>query len=332
MRYLLGFSPLPDERPCVLLVSPEAVCFIVPALNAEQVKAATGMDLMTWADAEGPESVLLAAARVLPSGGSLAVDNTMRADTLLPVHAALTPRRMQLATGILGPMRMRKSAEELTSLQRAAAQADRAMAAAIAVCQPGVTELEVARAAEAAFRADGAEQVEFAIVASGPNGAFPHHHPGSRRLQVGDTVIIDIGASLDGYKSDITRVVHLGQPTDEVRQVYAAVLEAVRQAEAAVRPGVLAREIDRAARAYLEAAGYGPFFVHRTGHGLGLEVHEPPWITAESDTRLEPGMVFSIEPGVYLPGRFGIRIEDIVAVTPEGVQVLTGFMHDLVIR
>jgi len=330
MRYLLGFSPRADERPCVLLVSRETVRFIVPVLNAEQTRTATGMELITWADAEGPEEALRQAARALPANASIAVDNTMRADTLLPLYATLTPRHMQLATDIIGIMRVRKSAEELAALQRAAAQADRAMAAGVAACRPGVTELEVAKAIEAAFLADGADQVEFAIVASGPNGAFPHHHPGQRRLQPGDTVIIDIGASLDGYKSDITRVVHLGQPPAEVQQVYAAVLEAVRRAEAVVRPGVLARDVDRAARAHLEAAGYGALFVHRTGHGLGLESHEPPWITSDNDTRLEPGMVFSIEPGVYLPGRFGVRIEDIVAVTPEGVRILTGFAHDLI--
>lgn len=332
MRYLLRFAPLADERPCVLLVSHAAVCFVVPVLNAEQTRTATGMELITWSDAEGPEGALQQAVRALPVNPSLAVDNTMRADTLLPLYAALGPRHMQLATDIIGAMRVSKSAEELTALQCAAAQADRAMTAGVAACRPGVTELEVARAVEAAFLADGADQVEFAIVASGPNGAFPHHHPGQCRLQPGDTVIIDIGASLDGYKSDITRVVHLGQPPDEVRQVYAAVLEALRRAEAAVRPGVLARDVDRAARTFLEDCGYGAFFVHRTGHGLGLEGHEPPWITSDSDTRLEPGMVFSIEPGVYLPGRFGVRIEDIVAVTPDGARVLTGFAHDLSVR
>jgi Xaa-Pro aminopeptidase len=354
MRYLLGFSPLADERPCVLLISRSDLRLVAPALNAQQMMAHTGLDVLAWSDDQGPAEALQEAAAALGAGGAasdhaaleqdapvrpgerdrlpvVAFDNTMRADTLLPLREALQPAHMILASEVVGPLRSRKSPAEIEALQRAAAMADAAMKAGIAACKPGVTEAQVAQAVEESFRAQGAELVDFVIVASGPNGAFPHHHTGQRALQPGDAVILDIGATLAGYKSDITRVVHLGPPSDEFVQVYEAVREAVRRATEAVRPGVQAREVDRAARGYLEEAGYGEHFVHRTGHGLGLEVHEPPYITAESETVLEPGMVFSIEPGVYIPDRFGVRIEDIVVVTEDGVRVLTGASRDLVI-
>jgi len=199
-------------------------------------------------------------------------------------------------------------------------------------CRPGVTEREVVNKIATYFLQDGAEAMDFAIVASGLNGAFPHHQSGERRLQAGDTVIIDIGATLNGYKSDVTRVVHLGEPSAEVRAVYQAVLEANQCAHQAAIAGVQARMVDLAARDSLERAGYASYFVHRTGHGLGLETHEPPWITAESDTLLKPRMVFSIEPGVYLPGKFGIRIEDIVVVTEGERRCLTGLDYELIVN
>jgi Xaa-Pro aminopeptidase len=206
------------------------------------------------------------------------------------------------------------------------------MQAAVNACRPGVTEVEVAWAAEAAFRQDGAEAVDFMLIASGPNGAYPHHHSSERRLEEGDAIIIDMGATLNGYKSDITRMVYLGKPPAEFLKAYAAALEANQRARDAVRPGAMASEIDHAARSTLEAAGYGPYFVHRTGHGIGLDGHEPPWIMAGNTTILEEGMAFSIEPGVYLVGKFGVRIEDIVVVTQFGVRTLTGFDHSLVIK
>ncbi len=331
MRYLLGFSPLADERPCALLVSPSDLRLVAPALNAQQMVAHTGLDALSWSDDQGPAEALRGAVAALGSGGLVAFDNTMRADTLLPLREALQPARMILASEVVGPLRSRKSPAEIEALQRAAAMVDTAMQAGIAACKPGATEAQVAQAVEESFRAQGAELVDFVIVASGPNSAFPHHHTGHRILQPGDAVILDIGATLEGYKSDITRMVHLGPPSDEFVEVYRAVQEAVRRATATVRPGVQAREVDRAARGYLEEAGYGEYFVHRTGHGLGLEVHESPYISADSQTVLEPGMVFSIEPGVYIPDRFGVRIEDIVVVTEDGVRVLTGSVHELVV-
>jgi Xaa-Pro aminopeptidase len=332
MRYLLGFVPHVDERPCMLLVDRQSVRMVVPGLNREEVAAHTGIDLIAWADADGPQEALRQALAALHKPSTLAVDGAMRADNLLQLQALVTPNRTMAVDVLLTPLRMCKSAEEIDALARAAAQADRAMQVAVNACRPGATEAEVAWATEAAFRQDGAEEVCFTLIASGPNGAYPHHHSGARRLQKGDAIVIDIGASLNGYKSDITRMVYLGEPRVEFLRAYAAVYEANQRAMAAVRPGLLAGEIDHIARNTLEAAGYGPLFIHRTGHGMGLEGHEPPWIMAGDTTVLREGMVFSIEPGVYLVGQFGVRIEDIVLTTQSGVRSLTGFDHSLVIK
>jgi Xaa-Pro aminopeptidase len=332
MRYLLGYVPHPDERLCLLLASPEKTNIVVPTLNAEDMAAhVVDIPFYRWPDADGPNEALAEALSGLDVN-KLAIDGSMRADFLLPLLAATTPRETITVEPLLAPLRARKSPQEIEALALAAAQADRAMQAAMDACQPGVTEAEVAWAAEEAFRKDGAEVVTFTLVASGPNGAFPHHHSGPRPLQSGDAIIIDIGATLNGYQSDITRMVFLGEPPAEVLKAYEAVLAANEQGRAAVKPGVTAQAIDQAARSTLEAAGYGDYFIHRTGHGIGLDIHEPPWIMAGNEAVLEEGMVFSVEPGVYLPGQFGIRIEDIVAVTATGVRTLTGFDHQLVVK
>ncbi len=230
MRYLLGFVPHADERLCLLLVDRQSVHMVVPGLNREEVAAHTDVDLISWEDADGPDEALRKALSALNEPRALAVDGAMRADHLLQLQSAATPDRAMPLDVLLAPLRMCKSAEEIEALARAAAQADRAMQAAMDACRPGVSEAEVAWATEAAFRQDGAEKVSFTLIASGPNGAYPHHHSGERRLQKGDAIIIDIGASLNGYQSDITRMVYLGEPAAEFRRAYAAVLEANQRA------------------------------------------------------------------------------------------------------
>lgn len=334
MRYLIGFAPLMDERPCVLLVGRQETRLVVPELNADQVEAHTGMTAIRWGDADGPHQALAEALAGLgiEAGGVLAADDTMRADTLLLLQETIKPQKSVAGGSLMSRLRMLKSEAEIDAMAKSAALADQALMAGADVCQPGATERDVADAIAGYFRSHGAEAVDFTIVASGPNGAFPHHEVSSRRLEPGDTIIIDIGATLGGYKSDVTRVVQLGQPSDEVRTAYEAVLEANQRGREAAVAGALARDVDRAARESLERVGYGQYFVHRTGHGLGMEMHEPPWITSESDTRIETGMVFSVEPGVYLRGKFGIRIEDIVVVTEEEHRCLTGLTRELIIR
>ena len=334
MHYLLGFAPLADERPTFLLVSQDAVQLVIPGVNADQVEAHTGRKVMRWADATGPQHTVANALDEMGAkpDGVLLADNGMRADALLLMQEIARPAQSLAASELIADLRMQKSAEEIEALVQAAGLADQAILAGAAACKPGVTEREVAREIERSFRSQGAETVDFMLVASGPNGAFPHHENGDRRLQVGDTIILDIGATLNGYKSDITRVVQLGPPSDEVRQVYDIVREANQRGREAAVAGATARDVDRATRDVVERAGYGEYFFHRTGHGLGLEIHEPPWITSESDTVLKPGMVFSVEPGIYLNGKFGIRIEDIVAITDGPCHRLTGLDHDLIVK
>jgi Xaa-Pro aminopeptidase len=332
MRYLLGFLPHPDERLCLLLVEQDKTQMVVPALNAEDIAAQTEQELLSWTDAEGPTQAL---RKILPKSGTphlLAVDGAMRADFLIHLQNLVEPEKVMPLEGLIAPLRLRKSPDEIQALARAAEQADRAMQAGVDACQAGVTEAEIAWVVETAFRQDGAELVDFTLIAAGPNGAYPHHHAGARPIQPGDAIILDIGATLNGYKSDITRMVYFGDPSAEFLRAFDSVREANQRARAAVQVGKTAGEIDAVARGSLEQAGYGPYFTHRTGHGLGLEVHEPPWIMADDRTKLEEGMVFSIEPGAYLTGKFGVRVEDIVTVTKSGAHTLTGFDHALIIK
>ncbi len=332
MQYLLGFAPHADERVCLLLVRPDDVRMVAPGLNCAEIAAHMNVELVPWEDVEGPQTALRSALGSQTNLGVLAVDGATRADFMIHLQANVTTQKTVSADSLVAMLRQCKSADEIELLAQAAAQADQAMQAAVDACRVGTTESEIAWAAEAAFRKHGADVVDFTIVAAGANGAFPHHHAGNTQLKNGDAIVIDIGATYRGYKSDITRMVHLGAPTPEFTRAYAAVREANQRAMSVVRPGITAEEIDRVAREVLELAGYGQYFTHRTGHGIGLDGHELPWIMHGNKIVLEEGMTFSIEPGVYFVGQYGIRIEDIVAVTKTGVRNLTGFSQDLAVR
>lgn len=331
MSYLLGFHTHPDERPSLLLLTPEREGFLMPALNAEDARQRTDLPLETWADAEGPGAALgrLAGQLDFARVRRVALDETMRTDFSLLLLDQLDGATPGLAGDLLSPMRMRKEPAEIELIQMNAEIGDRAMQAAFAALRPGVSEQQVAHAVQGAFEQAGVDKVNFAIVGSGPNGAYPHHHTGTRPLQDGDAVVIDIGARKDLYNSDITRMAFVGEPSADYLEVHATVEAAVQAALAVVRPGVRAHQIDDAARGVITEAGYGEFFVHRTGHGLGLTGHEPPYITSSDDLALEEGMVFSIEPGIYLPGRFGVRLEEIVTITDRGARVFNRLPRDL---
>jgi Xaa-Pro aminopeptidase len=332
LLYLTGFSPTADERACMLLLAAETAVFLVPSLNAEQSREALpSLPFATWTDEDGPERALRDALAPLPPPRRVAVAATMRADFLLLLQAALAGAEFSSADAVVGELRMRKDAAELEALLASAATADAAMSAALAACVPGARERDVAAAAAAAFGAAGADEVSFVSVASGPNGAFPHHHSGDRVLQPGDAVTIDLGGRLGGYASDLTRMAHLGEPSERYRLVHETVEQAVQAALAAARPGVTCSAVDRAARDVIEAAGFGAHFVHRTGHGLGLSGHEPPSLMAGEERELAAGMVFSIEPGIYLPGEFGVRLEEIVVATDDGCRVLGALPRDVAV-
>ena len=324
MQWLLGFYPHPDERPCLLLVGPQTEAFLMPALNAEGSRERTDIAFHEWSDADGPKAALAAALSAV--GGtqarSVALDETMRADFALLLLDALPEAAHRFMEDTIGLLRMCKDASEFAALKMNAGIADRAMQAAFAAIRPGIGELAVAQVIRDHFAAEGATPA-FWIVGGGPNGAFPHHQTGDRPLAEGDAVVVDLGGRKDGYPSDITRMAAVGRPPEGYQAVHDIVEAAVRAAMAAARPGVAARTVDAAARTVISEAGYGDYFVHRTGHGLGIEGHEPPYITATSETVLEEGMVFSIEPGIYLPGRFGIRLEEIVILRPDGPEILS---------
>jgi Xaa-Pro aminopeptidase len=225
---------------------------------------------------------------------------------------------------------MRKDAAEIDALRRAAHATDRVVDRLRRVRFAGRTEAELSRLVAEMTIEEGHQEASFAIVASGPNGASPHHEAGDRVIEIGDSVVIDFGGTVDGYGSDTTRNFAVGEPTADYRRAFAVLQEAQAAAVAAVRPGTSAQDVDRAARRVIQEAGYGDYFIHRTGHGIGLDAHEHPYIVEGNQLALEQGMTFSIEPGIYLPGRFGMRIEDIVAVTKNGVERLNQSPRELI--
>jgi Xaa-Pro aminopeptidase len=324
MHWVLGYHPHPDERATMLLVARDKAAILVPSVNAEDMRAHTDLPCFAWKDEDGPAEALrhaLAACDV-GQGAKLSLDETARADAALLLMRALGATDCSFASETVGALRMRKDDGELQQLLRSAAIADRAMVAGLAAIKPGMTERQAAAVIRQTF-VDNGVSVSFGLVASGPNGAYPHHSTGNRPIESGDAIVIDIGGSMDHFSSDMTRMAIVGDGPDGYAEVHAIVEEAVQAAMRAARPGVAARMVDKAARDVISAAGYGEYFVHRTGHGLGLEVHEPPYLTSTSETILETGMVFSIEPGIYLPGRFGIRLEDIVILEEDGPRILS---------
>ena len=325
MRWLAGLDPHGDERPVMLLVSADYAGLLMPALNAASVRQATDLPFHEWSDATGPEAALadlLAACGATTAGLHVALDEAMRTDFALRLLDALPSPRRSFAAETVGALRLRKDEAEIAALRASARLNDAAASAAFDALEEGMTELDVRAIIHAHYKAHGATP-EFTIVGFGANGAFSHHHTGTTRLGRDMAVLIDTGCRLDGYPSDITRCGWFGTPDPEFIEVAHTVERAVQAALAAVRPGVLARDVDRAARDVIAAAGYGDRFLHRTGHGLGIDIHEAPYITSTSDTILQTGNVFSIEPGIYLEGRFGVRLEDIVAVRDDGPEILS---------
>lgn len=329
MHWLLGFAPHPDERACLLLVGPEKAGFVMPVLNAGDARQHTDLPFWDWADATGPMAAVQAALdAVAPAPAKLSLDESMRADHALLLLDNLPNCARSFAAETVGALRMIKDAAELVALEENARIADAAQAALRAALRDGLTEADLAAVARAAFAEAGATPT-FAIVGAGVNSSFPHHHTGSTVVRPGQPIVCDIGGAKAGYNSDITRMGCLGEPPEGYAEVHAVVDAAVAAALAAIRPGVPARVVDEAARGVIVAAGYGDYFTHRTGHGLGSEVHEPPYMTGTNDLLLEEGMVFTVEPGIYLPGRFGIRLEEVAVVTATGARILSGLSRDL---
>jgi Xaa-Pro aminopeptidase len=330
LSWLAGLSPHGDERPLLFCVTESYAGFLMPALEAESARQHTDLPFHTWSDDEGPDAAFedLLQAAGAKDAQSIALDETMRADFAALVQERLPQARRQFTESSVGALRMRKSSAEFDVLKKNALVADHAMRTAWDNMAVGMTEQEVVAVIRDAFKDQGATPL-FHIVGAGRNGAFPHHQSGQTKLERGDAVVMDLGGGMDGYSSDMTRMAVMGEPPEGYEEVHQVVENAVQAALEAARPGVKAHEVDDAARRVITDAGYGEYFVHRTGHGMGVEVHEPPYITAASQTVLEEDMIFSIEPGIYLPGRFGIRLEDIVILRADGPEVLSGLPRDL---
>lgn len=324
MQWLLGAFPHPDERPTLMLITDKGEVLVVPKTNADEFRAKTAMRFFEWTDGDGHKAALAAALAHVgaTSPRRVAVDEMMRSDFTLALLEALPGCTLQKPEEVIGAARMRKDAGEQQALRLNAAVADRAMQSAFASLKVGASEEEVAGVVRAYFAAEGA-MARFWIVGAGANGAFPHHKSSARKLQIGDAVVIDIGAKRDVYTSDITRMAIIGRPPEGYDAIHAIVERAVLEALKKAKPGLMARDVDVAARSVIADAGYGQFFLHRTGHGIGIDGHEPPYISGASDVVLEEGMAFSIEPGIYLPNRFGIRLEEIVIVGANGPEILS---------
>jgi Xaa-Pro aminopeptidase len=328
--YLTGHSPPPLER-LTMLVMPagEDPVLVVPVLErplAETAPGAEGLRIVDWRDARDDPYSLVTAA--LGPGRYAITDHTWSSHLLALQRAA--GERAFVATGEALPLlRAVKDDEEVERLRAAGSAADAVFAEVLGLGFEGRSERDVARDLARLLREHGHERTDFTIVGSGPNAASSHHDSGDRRIGAGDAVVMDFGGVMNDYCSDITRTVFVGEPTQEQRDVYDIVRAAQQAAFEAVRPGIQAQEVDRAARGVISDAGFGERFVHRTGHGIGLEVHEPPYIVEGDATALEAGMTFSDEPGIYLEGRFGVRIEDQVVVTAEGADRLNEATRDL---
>lgn len=334
LRYLIGYDALPLERlTCLVLPGSGDPTLVVPVLEKPAAEAspagALGLDIRAWNETEDPYELVAAA---LPGARSVALDNHMWAEKVMGMRRALPEATQRLAGEILRELRMRKTPEEIGELRVAGAAIDRVHARIAEWLRPGRTEREVGKDVADAIVAEGHARVDFVIIASGPNGASPHHELSDRVIEPGDPVVVDIGGTTEtGYRSDETRTYAVGEPPPDFRASYDVLLAAQVTACDAVRPGASCESVDAAARSVITDAGFGPNFFHRTGHGIGLETHEEPYIVAGNTLPLEPGMAFSVEPGIYLAGRHGARIEDIVVCTESGGERLNLRPRELVV-
>jgi Xaa-Pro aminopeptidase len=329
--YFTGYSPIAiNERITLLAISAvRDPAMIVPILERPDAGASPGaqaVSLRDWADGDDPYA---AAAKLLDPTGRYAISDSAWAMHVLGLQDRLPDSSYVSMSAALPMLRAVKDEDELRRLADAAAAADASFEDIVNVRFSGRLETEVAADLAALLLAHGHSQVDFTVVGSGPNGANPHHGAGERTIEEGDMVVLDFGGLQDGYGSDITRTVHVGEPTEEERKVFEIVRRAQQAGFEAVRPGVACEEVDRAARKVIAEAGYGEYFIHRVGHGIGLTTHEPPYMVEGEARPIEPGMCFSVEPGIYLPDRFGVRIEDIVVATEDGARRLNNTSREL---
>ena len=337
LRYLTGKDFMLLERPLIAFIPADEdrePVLVIPSLEVPNwsSNAPFGARILPWDDETGPFEAMRQAATALSGLRSMAVEFLrMRLLEHNLITESMPDALVVRGETVLSPLRVRKDAEEISSLRRAVAVAEAALEHVVADVMVGATEREMANRLTSALLMGGSEGIPFeALVQSGPRAALPHGRTGDRPLSASEILLIDFGATVGGYHSDITRTFVAAPGSDaRLREVYSVVQAANQAGRAAVRPGVSCHDVDRAARQVVEAAGYGEHFIHRTGHGLGLDIHEDPGIVAGNHTLIEEGMVFTIEPGVYLEGWGGVRVEDDVVVTSDGCESLTSFSREL---
>lgn len=319
--YFTGAWVESNERLMALVVTPQELpLLLIHRMFQHEVRDIAGVELLFWEDHEQPLTKL---SSLLRNGNVVGVDKTWPSQFLISLMKENPTLRYESASPVIDQLRQIKMPDEINKLRESAASADRVIDQLIRREQFPTTELELVEKMRKLFAEEGVQHFSFSpIIGFGASSAVPHHRSSSINSTSDHAVLIDMGGRLNEYCSDMTRTVYLGRPNEKFQEVYETVLEAQMTAISAVKPGVTAAEIDHAARNVIIAAGYGEYFTHRTGHGLGIEIHEEPYIHGNNPQLLEPGMVFSIEPGIYLPGEFGVRIEDIVVVTNDGVEVL----------
>ncbi|MFN2607066.1 MAG: M24 family metallopeptidase [Acidimicrobiales bacterium] len=332
LPWLTGYTAMPLERlTCLVLPVDGEATLVVPRL--EEPRVAPRPELFAIAPWDETDDPVAAVADLVGGARALGVSDRMWATSMLGLQAHLPDARWQVASLVTGPLRAVKDAAEVAALRRAAAAADR-VATALAggdIALVGRREADVSHELGERLVAEGHDRVNFAIVGSGPNSASPHHEPGPRVIGTGESVVCDFGGTLDGYCSDITRTAFTGEPPPEFRDLYTVLAAAQAEAVDAAVVGTPCEDVDGVARRIIADAGYGPYFVHRTGHGIGLEEHEDPYLVGGNCQRLEPGHAFSVEPGIYLPGRWGARLEDIVVATTAGPDALNRADHGLAV-
>jgi Xaa-Pro aminopeptidase len=331
LPYLTGYTAMPLERLTMLVVPRAAAAtMVIPALEAPRVREIPGVfDLLPWGETQDPTAIV---ARLAAGSGRVAVGDQMWARFLVELLPQLPGVEYTRAVDVVGPLRMSKDQAEIDALAAAASAVDRIAGELQRGEIPlvGRTEAEVSAHLGRRIVEEGHDKVNFAIVAAGENAASPHHHAGSRVIGENEIVLCDFGGTMNGYCSDTTRCVFTGEPSAEVAEAYAVLHEAQRVGVAAGVVGTPCEEVDRATRRVIDDAGYGDFFIHRTGHGIGMEEHEDPYIVEGNSLPLAVGHAYSVEPGIYVPGRWGMRLEDIVVATADGPLPLNTSNHSLV--
>jgi Xaa-Pro aminopeptidase len=330
LPYLTGYEAMPLERLTMFVLPRDGdAVLVVPRLEAPRVVEQPDVfSVLAWDETDDPVAVV---AKLMADARTAGIGDHTWARFLVELQDALPDVQFRRAVEVTGALRVVKDADEVAALRAAARAVDDIAVSMRTERFAGRREIDVHRHLVECMLEAGHERANFAIVAAGANAASPHHDPSDRVIEPGDVVLLDFGGTMRGYCSDITRMYAVGEPTAEVRDAYAVLVDAQQQGVSAAIVGTSCSDVDAAARRVITDAGYGDYFVHRTGHGIGTEAHEDPYVVAGNTTPLVPGHAFSVEPGIYVPNRFGMRLEDIVVATPDGPERLNDAPRDLAI-